>query len=268
MLDPALFKSSARSQRWNADFCQDVIGRIASFALCRRNMLTENTLPDGTVVSPGADLPTLAVRTVELGLDGPSQPLVKGMVQEFVDKLYLPPDHGTLTEFTKSGHAVERHPAINLQSYRVASLVSFDPRNAILCREGEKDAKVAADIRALEQVAERFGLKERIRGTDPLPTKEEKAKAARADKAEAKELAAGVEQVNRIISRDGDGGLTWYHLMTRQAPSYIPPSDRAEMIHYVAFSSPKLCYILSKTWEWARMGERVLIVVVHPITQM
>ncbi|EGR52491.1 uncharacterized protein TRIREDRAFT_103155, partial [Trichoderma reesei QM6a] len=68
LLHPTLFDAYGSSQKFSAIVAQHAIRPIMKMMAIRRGMLTLTKLPDGTLVSPGADIPPMEIRTERLNL--------------------------------------------------------------------------------------------------------------------------------------------------------------------------------------------------------
>lgn len=68
--------------------------------------------------------------------------------------------------------------------------------------------------------------------------------------------------------RNTDLGVSFfYHLNRRDDDEPNPPAGRRAMIDFMLRGSPKMRWLLPKLWEWKTAGEKVIIFIVHPLTQ-
>ncbi|KAF5238733.1 hypothetical protein FANTH_10231 [Fusarium anthophilum] len=60
----------------------------------------------------------------------------------------------------------------------------------------------------------------------------------------------GVDKVEQLFRDDINGGLRFFFGLTNNAPSFLPPSDRATYIHWLCYESPVMARTLELVWQF------------------
>lgn len=272
-LCPSLFRAYAAQATWNYDFCGLAIGSILDQVQIKRTMMTEMTLPDGRVESPGSNLPRCTLRVVELGVDPARRGEVDKVIEELSHRVFTGPDGKVLPDITNTGVIIPDAAKNNANVLRRLSLSSTDIRYDFLTRPTARLLRSIRDPEAMQQAALKLRLvKPKARGRGGAAgTKKTSGQAKKSAAQAAKTKVAptgGVAEVNRVYGIDRDLGCSWFFLSTRPNPSFPVPTDRLSMLQYVTYYSPKISYGLRRVILNSRAGRRTLVYAANPLTVM
>ncbi|KAI6466191.1 hypothetical protein MCOR17_004880 [Pyricularia oryzae] len=81
------------------------------------------------------------------------------------------------------------------------------------------------------------------------------------------EARLGSVTVDALIQYSGDGPLSWVYSKTCTDPRTLPPSGRAEMIHFMLSESPLIARVVEICMEEKKRGQRVLVMTPNPWIQ-
>ena len=257
VLHPAWYKRLGRSMAWGDDFSTLVVSRVLRVFQRRRTMMTPLRLPDGSTVFPGSGMPGTKITMEEVSYD----PIVASEVSAFCQarKNFVGGDAGEQGYVQAHGRDIRALPdqaIIDYANYRHASLASFDFRNAQLL-ESDDDAALALEAEAARRVAAGVGTSELVQPTGFGPGALVRPTSTMT-----------VDEVNRIIESDYDGGLSHMHRLTCREPFVMPPTNRADMAWYTLAYSPTMIRVAELCREWVLGNkERVFILLDIPWAQ-
>ena len=156
----------------------------------------------------------------------------------------------------------EKKPAINMGIYRSLVLTSMDYRFFALSNKAEPLKQLGPDLigKALTNAGIRVTTGQSTRRTFG------KSKAAIHKRTKADPLV-GVDQVEKLISSDPDGGLAWYWRMCNLDPDSPVPSERCGYVQWVVSKSPVAIRTIHHVCTNFKNNRRTLIMVDNPWTQ-
>lgn len=232
LMNPHLY-SSFRHSLGKADsvISQRAIKPLMRLLCIRRRMLTELTLPDGSVVMPGDEIRPVWLRMVRAKPSEEHEERLHEMISEHIGDLYLNSheDQEKLLE----NNVIDENKGVVMNSaiLRTLALATTAPAFYSLTRPDPKA---------------------------PVTPKKPPT-------------AADSENINRIISqdrRDGDHthGLQWYYEKT--VGKHQAPRSREDVVLTLCHESPKLAWALYRVLELRKKKDRVIIFVNYPLTSM
>ncbi|KAF5584723.1 snf2 family helicase [Fusarium subglutinans] len=269
MANPDIFRAAGSAFNWGTDAGHRVVRPIYKMLQVRRTMRTPLKLPDGKVYYPAQDLLPSTIVLEEVTHDETEEifDLVQKMGQDQAKKLYQKKmKESSIEDMHRSGNSetINRQSEdsirkINFGEHRKGVLTSFDWRNYKLLYPdnpvlfGGEDA-VNQSIKVLR---------------DPR-TARTNSQMQRENKKEATSSlpVVGVDKVEELLRDDINGGLSFFFGLTNNAPSFLPPGDRATYIHWLCYESPVMTRALELVWQYVREEkERVLVYVDTPWIQ-
>lgn len=233
LLNPHLY-SSFRDSFGKTDslISQQAIKPLLRLLCIRRRMLTELTLPDGSVVMPGDEIRPMWLRMVRARPSEKHKKKLHEMISKHIDGLFID-SHKTRNKLLQNDVVDENKGVVmNSAVLRTLALATTAPAFYPLTLRGPKDP---------------------VTSEEPPP-------------------AAASENINRIISQDrlnGDHthGLQWYYERTAEKHQAVPRS-RQEVVVTLCHESPKLAWTLYRVLELRKKKERMIIFVNYPLTSM
>ncbi|KAF5547475.1 snf2 family helicase [Fusarium mexicanum] len=267
MANPDIFRAAGSAFNWGTDAGHRVVRPIYKMLQVRRTMRTPLKLPDGKVYYPAQDLLPSTIVLEEVTHDETEEifDLVQKMGQDQAKKLYQKNmKESSIEDMHRSGNSktINRQSEdsvrkMNFGEHRKGVLTSFDWRNYKLLYPdnpvlfGGEDA-VNQSIKLLKDP--------RTVRTNSQMERENKKKAA--------SPVVGVDKVEELLRDDINGGLSFFFGLTNNAPSFLPPGDRATYIHWLCYESPVMTRTLELVWQYVREEkERVLVYVDTPWIQ-
>lgn len=138
-LSPVLYRMAARQHHWSYDSCKTMIGSLIRQVYPRRMMTTEMELPDGTITTPGSDIPGAEIITRQISLHGPGAVLYSDVHHHFKDQLYVPM---TGTKGKPSTGEKSNKVTINGGVWRRLDVMAVNPNNFLPL---ELDVQIASE---------------------------------------------------------------------------------------------------------------------------
>lgn len=231
LMNPHLY-SSFRHSLGKADsvISQRAIRPLMRLVCIRRRMLTELTLPDGSVVMPGDEIRPVWLRMVRAKPSEHKDKLHE-MISEHIEDLYLNSheDQEKLLE----NNVIDENKGVAVNSAILRTL-------------------------ALATTATAFYPLTR---PDPKAPVTPKKPPTAAD-------SENINKIISQDRRDGDRtyGLQWYYEKT--AGKHQAPRSREEVVLALCHESPKLAWALYRVLELRKKKDRVIIFVNYPLTSM
>ncbi|CAG1987119.1 unnamed protein product [Fusarium graminearum] len=263
LMNPQLFYSFANSSRHSPLFAQSAICTIMQMLCVRRSMLSQMTLPDGSVTWPGKGIPALLCNEVELNLPEQVKPKLHQAIRRLHANLIT---QGPRVKKFKSGHGAKvSGPAVqwNCNVLRRMVLASTNVHNLKMTSPLLRTTKLLKDIGTQKimghQVKDaphhRHNKKPRPLLTssvdDPsevLTPMQEKQREG-LQRRQRPEAAAGTAEMNRVAASDPTMGLQWEFYLTRDSARELFPEAA-----------------INRVLELHLKGERVLVYVNNPLT--
>ncbi|KAF0637159.1 hypothetical protein FPSE5266_20309 [Fusarium pseudograminearum] len=200
MLHPEIYKAAGMKHHWGSNLAAWVVRPIFEYMHIRRTMRTPLRLPDGYMTYPGIDLlpPTIV-------------------------RLFKPAnDDGAMTSQAIEGTSSEA--TLNFGVHRQGVLTTFDWRNTIILDPANQ--KIPGSKKDIELRVQSL--------LDPSePKTRSELERMKKNEAAQHDVILGVDHVQRLISKDPNGGLTWLYNMTHKDEAALAPSDRAAMLRWV-----------------------------------
>ncbi|KAF4996847.1 hypothetical protein FDECE_12283 [Fusarium decemcellulare] len=275
LLNPQLFEAFKGMMKNNANVAQIAIKPLLEMLCLRRGMLSELTLPDGSIVSPGGDIPDMKVRTVELAPHEADLDVIQGLIRQHFDKLLI----NNVSKYpSHMGHGVvepQTRLFIDNNVLRTLALLTTHLKFYALTQANFRNVKLLDGLAAREVVRGRPTKNTEATENDPVARnllgKIDSDAHRMADYYGRRLLSipgAGVDEINSVVLNDRSGGLQWFFYHTRPDGSVPFPTARVHMAQMLCFGSPKLSWTVQRVIELNDQGERVLIYVNHPLTSM
>ncbi|KAJ4316159.1 hypothetical protein N0V84_008015 [Fusarium piperis] len=273
LLNPALFQAFAKHVNDDGVVAERAIKPLLEMICLRRGMLSQLTLPDGTMTTPGDEMPARLPRLIQLQHSQAEQQRVSELTKKHIDDLLIDSrnKHGK-----HIGHTVvqsKRQILINSAIFRALTLLTTHPKFYLLTQANMRNTKL------LSMVAARQLFEDKLKEKKPEDINygdQEVLNNLASDAAEAAEslvegpeqVFGGVDEVNSLIQNDRTGGLQWFFYLTRPDGSVSFPRDRLDMAQMICYGSPKLAWTVQRVLQLNDEGKRVLIYVNHPLTLM
>ena len=159
ILNPDLFNDYATRSSWSAEFSQYAVGRIFSMLMLRRNMMSEFTLPDGTVTAIGQGMPLMTIKTVELRPHRSITEETFCYLEEKESKLWTTTPASQGTHVGRGSFQEKPKAMINPNIHRQLQLASIDTYNRILTAPTARTIRFLKDFEGAVALA-RSGLPE------------------------------------------------------------------------------------------------------------
>jgi hypothetical protein len=192
-------------------------------------MLTELTLPDGSVVMPGDEIRPVWLRMVRAKPSEEHREKLHKMISDHIRELFIDSHQDKVKVL--GNEVVDKNKGVVMNSGILRTL-------------------------ALSTKAPAFypltGLKDPITSKSPPP-------AADSD---------NINRIISQARRDGDHtqGLQWYYEKT--AGEHQAPRSREDVVLTVCHESPKLAWTLYRVLELRKKKDRMIIFVNYPLTSM
>ncbi|KAK6710344.1 hypothetical protein SNK05_004813 [Fusarium graminearum] len=247
LMNPQLFYSFANSSRHSPLFAQSAICTIMQMLCVRRSMLSQMTLPDGSVTWPGKGIPALLCNEVELNLPEQVKPKLHQAIRRLHANLIT---QGPRVKKFKSGHGAKvSGPAVqwNCNVLRRMVLASTNVHNLKMTSPLLRTTKLLKDIGTQKimghQVKDaphhRHNKKPRPLLTssvdDPsevLTPMQEKQREG-LQRRQRPEAAAGTAEMNRVAASDPTMGLQWEFYLTRDSARELFPEAAINRVRWI-----------------------------------
>jgi hypothetical protein len=219
------------SAKADSAISQQAIKPLLRLLCIRRRMLTELTLPDGSVVMPGDEIRPMWLRMVRAKPSIEHKNKLHELISNKIGQLFIN-SHEVRNKPLQNGVIDENGGVVmNSAILRTLALATTAPAFYPLTLPGPKDP---------------------ITSKEPPP-------------------AAASENINKIINQDrlnGDHihGLQWYYEQT--AGEHQAPRSRQDVVVTLCHESPKLAWALHRVLELRKKKDRMIIFVNYPLTSM
>ncbi|RSL69016.1 hypothetical protein CEP54_002558 [Fusarium duplospermum] len=272
-LNPNLFQAFAKYVGDDVAVAEKAIKPLLEMICLRRGMLSKLTLPDGTVISPGDEMPARMPRLIQVEHDKEEQQRVSGLTKKHIDDLLID-SHDKYGKHI--GHTVvqgKRRIRVNTAILRTLALLTTHPKFYLLTQANMRNTKLLSMMPTRQLFEDRFNEKkpEELNDADREELKRLASDAESAAKPLVqgpKRVFGGRDEVNGVIKNDRTGGLQWFFYLTRPDGSVTMPKDRLDMTQMICHGSPKLAWTVQRVLQLNDEGKRVLIYVNHPLTLM
>ncbi|KAM0258101.1 hypothetical protein ACHAQJ_004006 [Trichoderma viride] len=301
LLNPDLFTAYGKTHKWGPNVAQKAARPVLTLLGIRRGMQTLTKLPDDSMVAPGADIPPIHVRTVELAHLSPEEATkVHNIINKYWEELYtsVPGIQGQHI----GGGRTQKQPAVmeNTSVQRILSLTSTDPNFYQLTQNNLRNLKLITDMDGHHGLARQgmakgqsIGNPGKGKGKAPnddddddevieedeedntLPAIHVGPKSTRSIRRNAAHNAktkstptAGTAEMNAVMQNDRTGGLQWYFYLTRSGGATACPTTRLAMVKHITHKSPKIAYAIMRVLELRKESKRVLMYCNNPLTIM
>ncbi|KAM0288357.1 hypothetical protein ACHAO9_007262 [Fusarium lateritium] len=231
LLNPDLYDAFRESLgQVDSQISQQAIKPLLKMFCIRRRMLTELTLPDGSVAMPSDDIRPMWLRVVRTQPSGEYRTKLREVMNRHLSDL-LTNTGGTADEHLGYG-TIDKGTSVLMSTavFRTLSVVTTAPQAYPLTQPEQLDAA----------------------GRNRGPPQ------------------ADSERVNDIIREDRtrSDGIQWYYNKTRGGGEFKFPQSKEELVMSICEGSPKLCWTVHRILELREQDKRVLIYVNHPLTSM
>jgi hypothetical protein len=258
LMNPDLFQRFCEEIKFEKpEIAREAIRPLLEMFCLRRGMLTPATMPDGTTVVPGDAIPQMNIRTVNLQPydDEDKDDLYKIVKNHYAFLFNDSHDvnkqigHGTVDKAknTWPNPTIVRTLALsttNIEFYPLTQKPDGDRKKAPL--NSELGQKVMKNRPCLDRLKS-FSLSG--------------ARTATIDTGDS-------EEIEKILEKDGVGGLLWYLNEIRGNHDVEFPETREDILKTFCSRSPKLCWTINRVLELKEQGNRVLVFVDHPLTSL
>ncbi|KAI8718083.1 hypothetical protein NCS52_00886300 [Fusarium sp. LHS14.1] len=272
-LNPILFQAFAKDVSDDGAVAERAIKPLLEMLCLRRGMLSQLTLPDGTVISPGDEMPARVPRLIQLQHSAAEQQRVSVLTKKHVDDLLI---DGRDKYGRHIGHTVvqsKKRVLVNSAVLRALALLTTHPKFYLLTQANMRNTTLLSMMAARQLFEDKFKEKkpEELNDADRevlrnLASNAESAARALVEGPER--VFGGVDEVNSLIQNDRTGGLQWFFYLTRPDGSVSMSRDRLDMAKMICYGSPKLAWTVQRVLQLNDEGKRVLIYVNHPLTLM
>ncbi|KAF0642567.1 hypothetical protein FPSE5266_10515 [Fusarium pseudograminearum] len=268
LMNPQLFYSFANSSRHSPIFAQSAIRTIMQMLCVRRSMLSQMTLPDGSVTWPGKGIPTLLCNEVELNLPEQVKPKLHHAIRSLHANLTT---QGPRGKKFKSGHGAKvSGPAVlwNGNVLRRMVLASTNVHNLKMTSPLVRTTKLLKDIGIQKIIGHQIKdapLHRHNKKSQALIPMQEKQREG-LQRHQRPEAAAGTAEMNRVATNGPTKVLQWAFYLTRDSNKELFPESAINRVRWLCWDSPKYCWTLAKVLELHLKGERVLVYVNNPLT--
>lgn len=277
---PRLYRAFATESQHSPTFAQDAVGVIMNMICIRRGMMTPMELPDGSFTWPAKGIPPMTVYTRALGLPKGIGPKLQPRLSKLHAHLIV--TAASEKAFRTTGGNSVGGPAVqfNGNALRRLALASTNIHNLDMTSPITKTTRLLAsrNVKSLLAAPVRKGrhrltnrkkkplirpsLEDTSKPLSPLQKKSKEAEARR----QRTQAAGGTAEMNRVAMDDPTKGLQWAFYLTRSGLRDSFPLDPIGQVRYIAFDSPKYCYVIYKVIRCYLEGRRCLVYVNHPIT--
>lgn len=272
-LNPILFQAFAKDVNDDGAVAERAIKPLLEMICLRRGMLSQLTLPDGTIISPGDEMPARLPRLIQLQHSAAEQHRVSALTKKHVDDLLI----DSRDKYGKHiGHTIvhpKKRVLVNSAVLRALALLTTHPKFYLLTQANMRNTKLLSMMAARQLFEDKFKEKkpEELNDADREELRHLASDAEKAAKALVEgpeQVFGGVDEVNALIRQDRTGGLQWFFYLTRPDGSVSMPKDRLDMAQMICYGSPKLAWTVQRVIQLNDEGKRVLIYVNHPLTLM
>lgn len=255
LLNPQLFQHYAIAHDWSTEVSTNAVKPIMDMMSLKREILSQMTMPDGSMTCLGKNLKNMTVRTIEL------QPheADKGELAQFCESLsndLIRQQEFTAPELVSSG-AIIASPKhlLNTSALRRLMCVSTDLGNR----------KLTDSSGRLARVVQKSWLTKFFR-SNPRGDKDVAESIAAQREKEKPRAAGGCREVDEITYTDNTGGLRFHFYRNRPSAAYSFPINRIAQVKVVAYRSPKYRYVIREALDAQKEGEKLLCYVNCPLT--
>ncbi|UPL03878.1 hypothetical protein LCI18_014812 [Fusarium solani-melongenae] len=247
-LNPSLFQAFVKDMDDDGVVAEKGIKPLLEMLCLRRGMLSQLTLPDETIASPGDDMPPSSTRCIQLQHSPAESQRVSALINKHIDDLLI----DSRDKYGKHiGHTIvrpKRRVLVNSAVLQALALLTTHPKFYLLTQANMQNTKLLSMMAARQLFEDKFKEKKPEEGND---RDREALKRLASDAASA--LAALVHGPEHVF-----GGVD----------ECVFPRDRLDMAQMICHGSPKLAWTVQRVLELNDRRERVLIYVNHPLTLM
>nr|RBQ99827.1 hypothetical protein FVER53263_09362 [Fusarium verticillioides] len=261
LMNPDLFQKFGEEMKSEKPgVAREAIRPLLNMFCLRRGMLTPTTMPDGTTVVPSEGIPRMHIRTVNVQpYNDEDQNDLYRIIKKHYPKLFYDSwdkgkdiGHGT---FDKAQH-LWPNPTIVRTLALSTTNVEFYPLTLKPSGEDDKDLPSALNSPIGQKVTNNKPCLDRLNSLN-LP----EANAATTETKDRKEI-------EKVLAKDGVGGLLWYLSEMHQDQNVEFPESRQDIVKTFCARSPKVCWTVKRVLELKEHGHRVLVFVDNPLTSL
>ncbi|KAF5620325.1 uncharacterized protein FTJAE_11682 [Fusarium tjaetaba] len=261
LMNPDLFQEFREDMKSKKpEVAREAIRPLLEMFCLRRGMLSHTAMPDGTTVVPSEGIPRMHIRTVNVQpYNDEDQNDLYRIIKKHYPKLFNNSrdkgkdiGHGT---FDKAQHMWPNSAIVRTLALSTTNVESY-PLTQKPSGEDNKYSPSALNSPIGQKVMKNQPCLDRLTSLN-LPE-------ANTATIETKDP----EKIDKILAKDGVGGLLWYLSEMHQDQNVEFPEYRQDIVKTICARSPKLCWTVKRVLELKEDGHRVLVFVDNPSTSL
>ncbi|KAI9172675.1 hypothetical protein HJFPF1_02185 [Paramyrothecium foliicola] len=252
-INPILYSRAGTQGKWGSVFGDQVTRVVLELLSIRRTSGSRVKLPNGDVISSGADLLPMRVITEELRFRPALAPAVRAHGDEMARSVTAPPttsdesDNSPTVEeaWNFSGHYMTHGNRSHFGARRAGALGAHDARNIRLLSANLSSTFGSSVIAARKELKHVQSMTRKTQsGSGPI----------------SKEPPVGCEQIYRLVVSDPTGGLAFFYNQTKVDPDVATLVSTSQWLGWLMATSPITTRVLELCCQYVYHEKRRVLI--------